>query len=116
VGAWRTCAGLDDEAALFAEFDYPGGARHTIALFVDPRGGGAAKHIGLLGAMNELDPGGPFDPRALETIDISPAGVLVRDALEASYGPLAAATHDYRVLIAAARARSMVLTAQAGCD
>jgi hypothetical protein len=107
VGAWRTCADLYDEMALFAEFDYPRGERHTIALFVDQPRGGAVKHIGLLGAMHELDPGGPFDPHALETIDIPRAGALMRDALEVSHGPGAAASHDYRVLIAWARARSM---------
>jgi hypothetical protein len=116
VGAWRTRAGLDDEFALFAEFEHPRGARHAIALFIEPRGGGAVKHIGLLGAMSGLDPDEPFHPNALEIIDISAAGALMREALESSYGPRAAATADYRVLIASARAGSMMLTTQAGTE
>jgi len=110
VGAWRTSADLDDEFALFAEFEHPYGARHTIALFVEPRCGGAVKHIGLLGAMNELDSDEPFHPNALETMEISAAGALIREVLEGSYGPRAAASDDYRVLIASARARPMVLS------
>jgi hypothetical protein len=116
VGAWRTRAGHDDESALFAEFEHPRGARHSMALFVEPRGGGAVKHIGLLGAMSELEPDEPFHPNALESIDIPAAGALIREVLERSYGPQAAASDDYRVVIASARTRSMMLTAQAGSD
>ena len=92
LGAWRTRAsGLDSEYALF----------------VEPRGRGIVKHIGLLGAMSELDPGEPFHPKALEPVAISHAAVLMRDLLERSYGPLAAETDDFRVLIASARARTL---------
>ena len=108
--------GLGDEFVFFAEFEHPRGARHTIGLFVEPRGAGTVKHIGLLRAMNELDPDGPFHPNALETMEISAAGALIREVLEGSYGPRAAASDDYRVLIASARARSMVLSTQTGSD
>ena len=108
--------GLGDEFVFFAEFEHQRGARHTIALFVEPRGGGTVKHIGLLRAMNELDSDGPFHPNALETIDISAAGALIREVLERTYGPRAAASDDFRVLIASARARSIMLHAQAGSD
>ena len=108
LGAWRTRAsGLDSEYALFADFEHPHGPRHAIALFVEPRGRGIVKHIGLLGAMSELDPGEPFHPKALEPVAISHAAVLIRDLLEHSYGPLAADTDDFRVLIASARARTL---------
>ena len=66
--------------------------------------------------MNELDSDGPFHPNALETIDISAAGALIREVLERTYGPRAAASDDFRVLIASARARSIMLHAQAGSD
>jgi hypothetical protein len=43
----------------------------------------------------------------LDPLDVSTAGTLMGEVLQRSYGPLAAATDDYRVLIAAARARSI---------
>ena len=108
VGAWRSRGGQHDEFALFTEFEHPRGRRHAIALFVEPRRGGRAKHIGLLCSMDELDPHQPFHPTALKAIDIPAAGVLMRQALERSYGPGAARTDDYRALIATARAHSMM--------
>jgi hypothetical protein len=109
VGAWRTRVGLDGEYALFAEFAHPPGARHAIALYVESRAGGIVKHIGLLGAISELEPDEPFHPNALETLEISAAGALMRELLERSYGPRGAASDDYRVLVAVARAGSMML-------
>lgn len=112
VGAWRAAgSGLDGEHALFAEFEHPRGRRHAIALFVVPQHGGVVKHIGLLGAMNELEAAGPFSPDALESVPIRVAGALIRGVLERSYGADAADSDDYRVLLATARVRSMALTA-----
>jgi hypothetical protein len=111
LAAWRTRTGPDGEYALFADCAHPRGARHAIALFVDPRRGGVVKHIGLLGPMSELDPDGPFHPGRLEPVAISQAGALMSEVLERSYGPLATESDDYRVPIAAARVRSMLLTA-----
>ncbi len=116
LGAWRARDGGDGEYAIFADFEHPRGRRHAIALHVDPRNGGVVKHIGLLSPMSELAPDDPFHPNALEPVAISHGGALMREALERSYRPLAAETDDYRVLIAAARARSMVVSAQAGSD
>jgi hypothetical protein len=109
LAAWRTHASLDGEYALFGEFEHPGGPRHTVALYVDPLHGGVVRHIGLLGGVSDLDPDDPFHPNALEAVQLSSAGALMREVLARSYGPLAAESDDYRVLIAAARAGSMVL-------
>jgi hypothetical protein len=109
--AWRaTAGGRRGEYVLFAELEHPRGARHTLALFVEPRGGGSVKHIGLLTAMRELDPGGPFDPERMERLAIPEAGGLMREVLERSYGRDLAGSDDHRVPIAAARARAMVAT------
>src|SRR3954471_14832337 len=52
TGAWRAAqGGLAGEYALFAEFQHELGARHSLALFVEPRRGGVVKHIALLGAI-----------------------------------------------------------------
>jgi hypothetical protein len=109
VSAWRATDGFDGEYVLFAEFEHPRGRRHSIALFVVPRRGGVVKHIGLLGPLSELDGDGPFHPDALEPVKPSVAGQLMREVLERSYGPDAAESDDHRVVIALARARSMVL-------
>lgn len=115
LSAWRTGADLDGEYAVFADFEYPrGGGGHAIALFVDSRHGAVVKHIGLLSPMSELDPDEPLHPNALEPVTIPAGGALMREALEHSYGPLGAESHDHRVPIAAARARSMALSAQSG--
>jgi hypothetical protein len=109
VGAWRTDEGaFDGEFVFFADFEHPRGRGHAIALFVEPRGGGTVKHIGLLGPTSELDQPGPFHPNAMETLAIPAAGELMREVLERSYGPSASDTDDYRVLIALARARAVV--------
>lgn len=109
MGAWRTSAGAHDgEYALFAEFEHPRGREHALALYVEPRGGGLVKHIGLLGAMPDVDPDDPFHPAAMEPLAISYAGELIGEVLERSYGTFAAESDDYRALIAAARARSML--------
>jgi hypothetical protein len=108
VGAWRaTVGGRRDEYALFVEFEHPLGARHSIALFVEPRRGGTVKHIGLMGSMEELDADDPFHPSGMETVEIDAAGALMRELLERSFGSSLADTDDFRVLIGAARARAM---------
>lgn len=104
TGAWRTPAGPGEEFALFTEFAHPRGRRHTIALFVDPHHGSTPKHVGLLGPMSDLDGDEHFGRDAMEALDLQRAADLVDDALDASY---VAATTDFRVLIAAARARSL---------
>jgi hypothetical protein len=115
LGAWRTSAGaFEGEYALLAQFEHPRGRGHALALYVEPRHGGVVKHIGLLGAMPDVDPGDLFHPSAMESLSASQAGELIRDVLERSYGPLAAETDDFRVLVAGARARSMML--DGGCD
>jgi hypothetical protein len=108
VGAWReTEGGFDGEYALFADFEYPRGARHSLAVFVEPRHGGVLKHIALMGPMSDLDTDDHFHPSAMEVLEIAAAGELLREVLDRSFGPCLDATDDYRVLIAAARARSM---------
>lgn len=108
LGAWRdTAGGCDGEYALFVDFELPLGARHSLALFVEPRRGGVVKHIGLMNPMSDLDPGDPFHPNALDTVDIAAAGALLYKVLDRSFGSFLADVDDYRVLIAAARARSM---------
>jgi hypothetical protein len=108
AGAWRAEGGGRSEYALFAEFEHPLGARHSVALFVEPRRGGTVKHLALLRPMSDVDPGGTFDPAAMEALEISAAGALLRDLLDRSFGPGLDRTDDFQVLIAAARARSML--------
>ena len=109
LGAWRTRAsGLDSEYALFADFEHPRGVGHAVALFVDPRRGGVVKHLGLLSPISEMGPGDPFHPEAMETVGISAAGAQIGELLERSYAESAVHSDDFRVLIATARARSMV--------
>jgi hypothetical protein len=108
VGAWRATEGAHPgEYVLFAEFEHPAGRRHTIAVFVEPRRGGRVKHLGLMDAMSAIAPDGPFDPARMESLDLATAGGLLRDVVDRTYGPSLAETDDFRVLIAAARARSM---------
>src|SRR4051794_1904384 len=108
VGAWRdTRGGFSGEFMLFVEFEYPRGRRHSLALFVEPRHGGVVKHIGLLHSMSEFDDDDPCHPSALEPVEVGTAGALLRDVLDRSFGRSLADTDDYRVLIAAARARAM---------
>jgi hypothetical protein len=52
----------------------------------------------------EVDPGGQFDPSAMESLDLAEARSLLGDLLEQTFGSLAD-VDDLRVLIAAARAR-----------
>jgi hypothetical protein len=106
LGAWRDTRGANPgEFALFAEFEYPSGAAHSIALFVEALGGGTVKHIGLLGPMAGVERGEPFHPDDLETLEVAAAAAVLREVLDRSFGRLLAGTDDYRVLIAAARAR-----------
>lgn len=107
--AWRaTEGGHRGEFVLFCDFEYPLGARHSIALFVEPRGGGVVKHIGLMPPMADLGPGDPFHPSTMEPLELAAAGALLGELLTRSFRSLdTPETDDYRVLIAAARARSM---------
>ena len=108
LGAWRESAGgRAGEYAFFAEFEHPLGTRHSLALFVEPRHGGIVKHIGLLGPMSDIPSDEAFDPSTMEAVEIGMAGKLLQEVLDRSYGPLLGGTDDYRVLIAAAHARSM---------
>ena len=107
IGAWRTCeGGHPGEYVLFAEFEHPRGPRHTIALFVQPRGAGTVKHLALLGPMDSNELEGPFHPDAMEPLEIPAAGELMRELLARTYGPPAAGTDEFRVLIAEARAQA----------
>ena len=104
IGAWRDSeGGWDGEYSLFAEFEHPLGRRHSLALFVEPRHGGAVKHIGLIDPLGELD-----YPGSLEPMPIADAGALLGKLLDRSFRPSLELTDDYRVVIAHARARSMV--------
>ena len=108
LSAWRaTAGGTDGEYALFIDFEHPLGARHSLALFVEPRHGGLVKHIGLMKPMSDLEPGAPFHPSVMDPVEITSAAVLLREVLHRSFGSRPADTDDYRVLVAAARARSM---------
>jgi hypothetical protein len=107
LGAWRESDGDGSgEYAFFADFEHSLGRRHSIALFVEPRHGGVVKHIGLMGPVSDLDPDEPFHPTAMEKLDLAEAGALLEEVLERSFGRHFPDTDDYRVLIAAARARS----------
>jgi hypothetical protein len=104
-GAWRTAnGGLPGEYVLFAEFQHELGARHSLALFVEPRRGGVVKHIALLGAISEVDPHGAFHPSAMDELDVAEAGAVLREVLERSFGRELTRSDDFRVIVAAARA------------
>jgi hypothetical protein len=109
LGAWRQSeGGHAGEYVFFAEFEHPlHGRRHSLALFVEPRRGGVVKHIGLLGPMDELAADEPFHLDAMEALEIEAAGELLAELLERSHGQALDGSDDYRVVIAAARARSM---------
>lgn len=108
LAAWRTSeGGHDGEYVLFADFEHAQGTRHALALFVEPRHGGVVKHIGLMNPMSDLDAGDAFHPSALEPMPIATAGELLHELLDRSFRSDLSNTDDYRVLIGAARARSM---------
>jgi hypothetical protein len=108
LGAWRASAGgFDGEYALFADFEHPLGARHALALFVEPRGGGRIKHIGLMDPMSKLGRNDPFHPSGLEKLEIATAGALLQQLLDRTLGRDSGDVDDYRFVIAAARAASM---------
>jgi hypothetical protein len=103
-GAWRdTQGGYEGEYCLFFDFVYPQGTGHALALFVEPRDGGTIKHIGLLQPMHEIE-----YPGFMEELEIPAAGALLQQLLDRSYRPSLELNDDYRVLIAAARARAMI--------
>jgi hypothetical protein len=110
TGAWRATEGAHaGEYALFVDCEHPLGRGHSLALFVEPRSGGLVKHIGLLGPTSDLTVDDPFHPSRLDPVEIAEAGGLLGELLERTYGgPLLTDTDDYRVLLAAARAREMV--------
>jgi hypothetical protein len=109
LGAWRaTAGGRAGEYALFFEFEHPLGAGHSLALFVEPRRGGVVKHIGLMHPLSDLDRSEPFHPSAMDTIEIAEAAELVHELLNRSFGSSLAGSDDYRVVIAAARARALL--------
>jgi hypothetical protein len=56
---------------------------------------------------SDLDPDDPFHPSALEPLRIDKAGGILGDAIERTFGESLDLTDDYRVVIAAARARSI---------
>ncbi|MEA2449049.1 MAG: hypothetical protein QOG63_981 [Thermoleophilaceae bacterium] len=108
VGAWReTGSESSGEYVLFVEFEHPIGPRHSLALFVEPRHGGVAKHIALMHSMEEFDPDEPFHPSTMESLEIAAAGDLLREVLERSFGRSLDDIDDYRVVIASARAGAM---------
>jgi hypothetical protein len=111
LDAWRTSEGAHPgESVLFADFEHPLGRRHSIAMFVEPRGGGRVKHLGLMEAVRDLEEDGPFAPDAMESLPLAEAGTLMAGALERAYGPDGRDSDDFRVLIATARARTLAAT------
>jgi hypothetical protein len=57
--------------------------------------------------MSDVDPDDPFHPSAMDSIEVAAAGALLREVLDRSFGAFRSDIDDFRVLIAAARARSM---------
>ena len=103
-GAWRVSeGGYEGEFCHFFDFLYPQGTGHALALFIEPRHGGTVKHIGLLQPMSEIEYPGP-----MEELEIPAGGALLKELLDRSYRPSLELNDDYRVLIAAARARAMI--------
>jgi hypothetical protein len=113
TGAWRdTRKAYPGEYVLFIDFEHTQGRRHSIAVFVEPRG--TVKHIGLMPPASERGDDDPFHPSVLESLPEHKAGGILGDALRRTYGESLERTDDYRVLIAAARARATQLVAAAG--
>ena len=108
IAAWRDTAGaFEGEYSLFLDFEHPLGRRHGIAIFVEPRNGGVVKHMGLITAISDFGPHDPVDASRLETLDIAAAAALLHDVLDRTFGTRLAGVDDFRVLIAATRARSL---------
>ncbi len=55
----------DDEDGLLIDFEYPDGERHAIAVYIDPRLGRVAKHVFLLGHVDD-NAGADFEPMAID--------------------------------------------------
>ena len=105
TGAWRdTRGGYPGEYALYIDFEHPQGRRHSIATFVEPRG--TVKHIGLMPPVSELDRDTPFHLKGLESLRTDKAGGSLGDALDRTFGESLESTDDFRVLVAASRARA----------
>jgi hypothetical protein len=105
VGAWRaTERGCPGEYVLIVEYEHPLGTRHSIAVFVR---GGIARHIGLMEPITGFDADNPFHPDAMEALGLDAGAELLRDVLDRSYGTR---SDDYRVLIAAARCRRVLVS------
>jgi hypothetical protein len=98
---------LAGEYVMFVDFEYPRGAAHALALFVEPRGGGRVKHIGLTHPVRDFPDDAAFDPHAMKALEIPEAGELLAEAMERAFGTDLAKTDDYTVLIGAARVGSM---------
>jgi hypothetical protein len=109
VRTWRgDNAEVAGEYILFARFEHPRGPEHAIALYVEPRGGDVVKHIGLVDGGCEDGMADSLRPNAPEPLEIPSGGALMNDVLERTYDRHATRTDDFRVLIAAARARSIM--------
>jgi hypothetical protein len=113
VRATSACSVLDEQV-MFLEARGDGHDAHSIAVFIDARLGGIAKHLGLVQALEHLE-GEPIGsgssavvPRPL---DPSLACERLRDAImrtDASYGPpVGEKFADLRAL-ALARAHSLI--------
>jgi hypothetical protein len=108
VGAWRSTEGaFAGEYVMFVDFEYPLGAPHALALFVEPTGGGRVKHIGLTHPVRDFPGDAGFHPDAMDALEVPHAGELLGEAMERAFGTDLAETDDYSVLIAAARVGAM---------
>jgi hypothetical protein len=105
VAAWRE--GEEDEYALFVDFEFPLGARHSLGMFVEPRHGGVVKHVGLMHPMSDLGPDDRFHPTAMDALELTDAAAILHKVLDRTYARTIDLEGDYRVLIAIARARLM---------
>jgi hypothetical protein len=105
TGAWRdTDKACPGEYVLFVDFEHPQGRQHAVAVFVEPRG--TVKHIGLMHPASEFEPDAPFHPSRLESLPTAKAVGILGDALRRTFGDDLEDTDDFRVLVAAARARA----------
>ncbi len=108
VAAWRSTEGaFAGEYVMLVDFEYPRGAAHALALFVEPRGGGRVKHIALTSPVRDLPSDAGFHAEAMEPLEIPDAGELLAEAMERAFGTDLAKAEDFRVLIGAARVGSM---------
>jgi hypothetical protein len=103
IGAWRDRRKAHPgEYVLFVDYEHPRARRHSVAVFVEPRG--TVKHIGLMPPTSDFDPGDQFHPSRLEPLPAAKGNGILADALRRTYGDDLEDTDDFRVLVAAARA------------